>query len=401
MNRRSKYLGHMLAVLVSCAALCGAGDLEPPASPDDPASAMPTLEDLFLRLTQGADYTLREYFVEPTGAPGGTGHSLPEIMAEMPSSDNVNGASPEEVLAGRTFWGLRTDGPGWGMLTGTMDAQSIDPETTLQPAGIYTSFDLAAEDPDLAQENVRAGVTVYGIVGTSVEAAGSAEPTDVLEGQTFSNDQGPATGTMVDNGAVEIIPAAEDQPIPAGFHDGGGVVQGDSDLEPTNIRSGVEVFGVEGELEEGCSCAGNLNGTRWCDNLDGTVTDLTTCLIWLRRADWGQIHPWVEGEITLGAHSRASSLKEGDLGSYLSDGSQAGDWRLPTKKEVEWLVSGPEGVSFEEQRAFVGITETNYWTSATSLDFPSLAWTISPDVGIPALAPKVSPYSVWPVRSGP
>ena len=32
-----------------------------------------------------------------------------------------------------------------------------------------------------------------------------------------------------------------------------------------------------------CECLGTLNGTRWCDNEDGTVTDLSTCLVWLKN----------------------------------------------------------------------------------------------------------------------
>lgn len=36
-----------------------------------------------------------------------------------------------------------------------------------------------------------------------------------------------------------------------------------------------------------CTCKGTLYENRWCDNGNGTVTDLTTCLVWLKKADWG------------------------------------------------------------------------------------------------------------------
>ena len=47
-----------------------AGDIDSPAAPTDPASAMPTLEDLYNRLVSGAGYTLRTTFVEPVAGPG-------------------------------------------------------------------------------------------------------------------------------------------------------------------------------------------------------------------------------------------------------------------------------------------------------------------------------------------
>jgi len=54
---------------------------------------------------------------------------------------------------------------------------------------------------------------------------GTAQPADVLSGQTFTNDAGDQTGTMVNRGAVTITPGTTDQTIPAGFHNGSGVVK--------------------------------------------------------------------------------------------------------------------------------------------------------------------------------
>jgi hypothetical protein len=102
------------------------GTTDSPGPPDDPASASYTLEDLYNRLTTGAAGS-QTTFTEPSSGPGtGTMHTLNEIMAEAPTQDNTNGVRPEEVLQGRTFWGLRTDGT-WGLQTGTMDPrQDLD-----------------------------------------------------------------------------------------------------------------------------------------------------------------------------------------------------------------------------------------------------------------------------------
>jgi len=92
------------------------GNLEPPGPPDSTYSY--TLEDIYDRLdagTEGAPST----FTEPSSVPGaGTMHTLNDIMAEAPTVDNTTGALPGEVLAGRTYWSLRTDGT-WGTWAGS------------------------------------------------------------------------------------------------------------------------------------------------------------------------------------------------------------------------------------------------------------------------------------------
>ena len=36
------------------------------------------------------------------------------------------------------------------------------------------------------------------------------------------------------------------------------------------------------------TCEGTVSaGGRWCDQGDGTVKDMTTGLVWLKKADWG------------------------------------------------------------------------------------------------------------------
>jgi hypothetical protein len=94
------------------------GDPDSSAPPDSTFSL--SLEDLYLRLTTGATGTATA-FTEPTTAPGtGTMYTIDEIMAAAPEPDNTSGAGPGDVLAGKTFWGVRTDGT-WGLQTGTLD----------------------------------------------------------------------------------------------------------------------------------------------------------------------------------------------------------------------------------------------------------------------------------------
>ncbi|MGD8456137.1 MAG: hypothetical protein PVF83_07115 [Anaerolineales bacterium] len=137
-------------------------------------------------------------------------------------------------------------------------------------------------------------------------------------------------------------------------------------------------------LANRCNCAtGTLNGTRWCDNGDGTVTDLIgcqgkgKCLVWLKEADWGGEKAWrveITDLLDCGysgapcyddAHTRASLAY---TSPNLSDGSVDGDWRLPTYRELLGITLGTESVSFGNMRAFTGIQLFPYWSSTT---FPS------------------------------
>ena len=55
--------------------------------------------------------------------------------------------------------------------------------------------------------------------------SGNATAADVLSGKTFSNDDGEATGTMINNGAVSTtITQGGSYTIPAGYHNGSGKV---------------------------------------------------------------------------------------------------------------------------------------------------------------------------------
>ena len=88
-----------------------AGSLVPDGPPQY-GSAMYTLEDLYNRLNDGTPGYQHTPFVEPTAGPGGTMHTLTDIMAKMPAQ-STNGATAANVLTGTSFWGLKTGGV-WG-----------------------------------------------------------------------------------------------------------------------------------------------------------------------------------------------------------------------------------------------------------------------------------------------
>ena len=75
-------------------------------------------------------------------------------------------------------------------------------------------------------------------------------------------------------------------------------------------------------------------GDRFKDNGNGTVTDTRTGLVWLKNDR--NIAGWM---LWADAVTYCSSLKSGDAG--LTDGSVAGQWRLPSAQELEGIGTDP------------------------------------------------------------
>jgi hypothetical protein len=84
--------------------------------------------------------------------------------------------------------------------------------------------------------------------------------------------------------------------------------------------------GDDGDLQKGVS----LPDPRFTDNGNGTITDNFTGLIWLKNANCFGSQIWAN------ALTSANNLANGQCS--LTDGSVAGDWRLPNVRELESLV---------------------------------------------------------------
>ena len=117
-----------------------AGELEPPAAPTAPASAMYSTDAIWNRLNAGTGGEKRNgaaAFVEPAAGPdpnGGAGKTLDEIMAVAPAADVVNGATPADVASGKTYWSLRPDST-WGLQMSPWAPVPKSGQTTCYDAG--------------------------------------------------------------------------------------------------------------------------------------------------------------------------------------------------------------------------------------------------------------------------
>jgi hypothetical protein len=493
------------------------GDLNAPDGPAGAASAMYTLEDLYNRLNAGTAGTKRSgSFAEPSSGPtAGTGHTIDDIMGKAPASDPTNGAVAANVLAGKTFWGLTTGG-GWGLTTGQMTnngaGTTITPGTTNRtiPAGYWSSVNTVSGDADLTAGNIKSGVDIFGVTGTSAIPSGTATEADVLASKTFSNDTSTGlTGTMTNNGAGRTItPGTTDQTILAGYWSTDNTVAGSANLTSGNIKSGVSIFGVAGntnvvdttaaapisasEMKTGrvgfvngatitgsgtqtLSAAsdtvtagyyeqttlsdvdsdlkstniksdvtifgvagavyapvprtgqtstvpvdpapggsdGNLRkgvvwpSTRFTNNNNGTVTDNLTGLIWLKNANCFGTQLWSA------ALAVCNTLATEACG--LTDGSMAGQWRLPNRFELESLLdlayvnpalSNDVGTAqWSSEGTISSFTDVQwfnaYWSSTTLASDNDYAWFVYISDGANGRWQKnETPRYVWPVRGG-
>jgi hypothetical protein len=74
---------------------------------------------------------------------------------------------------------------------------------------------------------------------------------------------------------------------------------------------------------------------RFTDNGDNTVTDSLTKLVWTKNANYWGTKTWMEAlELAGRLHDEYPVM----IKTGVHDGSKAGDWRLPNRKELESLV---------------------------------------------------------------
>jgi len=161
--------------------------------------------------------------------------------------------------------------------------------------------------------------------------------------------------------------------------------------------------GQDAEFSKGVS----LPEPRFEDNLDGTITDFLTGLIWSKDAETGSITNWD------GALAIAASARSGLYG--LSDGSDAGDWRLPNIREFLSLVNynyyalamsdaggtGHQDISIPSSLVFQNFGHGyDTWSSNTTAQSLVGAFTMQALTGAAVRYAKNGEGAVWLVKGG-
>ena len=156
--------------------------------------------------------------------------------------------------------------------------------------------------------------------------------------------------------------------------------------------------GSDGALQRGVAWP----NPRFTINANGTVTDKLTGLIWLRNAN---CFGMMDG---LDALSAANTLAAGNCG--LTDGSTAGQWRLPNVGEMQSLIHygfhspalpNTSGLGqWTEGNPFTGVQSFYYWSSTTFASNTGKAWLVDLWYGSVYFDYKSYTSYVWPVRGG-
>ena len=190
-------------------------------------------------------------------------------------------------------------------------AQTITPSTSNQviTSGKYLTGDQTIKgDINLVAENIKNGVSIFGVAGTLSAGIDTSDataiPADILSGKTAYVNGSKVTGTiatvtqatpsisvnssglitassnqeagyvgagtksstsqLTTQGAQTITPGTTNKTIASGTYlTGTQTIKGDSNLVAANIKSGVSIFGVTGSLTSGITPAYVVqNGTR-------------------------------------------------------------------------------------------------------------------------------------------
>ena len=98
------------------------------------------------------------------------------------------------------------------------------------------------------------------------------------------------------------------------------------------------------------------------------------------------------------ANQKAANLGDGQCG--LTDGSSAGDWRLPNVKELQSLLDFGNYSPALPNDYQGGAVEWSYWSSTTHQFSTSSAFYVVMGMGHVGVHDKTSNFhAVWPVRS--
>lgn len=155
--------------------------------------------------------------------------------------------------------------------------------------------------------------------------------------------------------------------------------------------------GDDGTLQMGAG----LMYPRFLDHGDGTVTDAMTGLTWLKLANC------IQGDWAA-AVAAVNSLSSGQCG--LTDGSTAGEWRMPNRNEMQSLADRNQNNEADylnytflnaDQTVFQAAVLTGfvqkqyYWTSTTDAADTTEAWTVySCDYGVYDTDKTVTGYTL-------
>jgi hypothetical protein len=137
---------------------------------------------------------------------------------------------------------------------------------------------------------------------------------------------------------------------------------------------------------------------RFTDNKDGTVTDNLTKLVWLKNTNCFGMLDWHRAKEVVEILAEGACGPDPDL--LLSDGSSAGDWRLPAMMELCTLIDyNRRDPALPLGHMFSDIPPGYHWSSTTIDYHPEMAWIVYFESGTTCYENVTNRAGyIWPVR---
>ncbi len=186
---------------------------------------------------------------ESYSIPAGYHNGAGRVSANSLASQTGATAVAADILSGKTAY---VNG---SKVTGNIPskaAATYTPGTTNQEiaAGQYLSGKQTIKgDANLVAGKIKKGVSIFGVSGSFTEDA-TAVAGDILNGKTAYVNGSKITGNIPSKAAATYTPSTTNQEIAAGqYLSGKQTIKGDANLVAGNIKKGVSIFGINGNLE--------------------------------------------------------------------------------------------------------------------------------------------------------
>ncbi|MCI5144055.1 MAG: DUF1566 domain-containing protein [Candidatus Electrothrix sp. AR3] len=186
-------------------------------------------------------------------------------------------AISEDILLNKKAWVNGVE------VTGSIPTNSMSSDSATVAAGYYKATTLDAVDTDLISDNIKSGMTIFGVAGdTNVvdTVSGDAIAGDLLLDKKAWVAGAEVTGSMPTNTLSE-----NSATVAAGYYADTTLNTVDTDLTAGNIRSGATIFGIAGDSNvvntvSGDAVAGDLllDKNAWVDGIKVTGSMPTNTL---------------------------------------------------------------------------------------------------------------------------
>ncbi|MBI5559433.1 MAG: DUF1566 domain-containing protein [Deltaproteobacteria bacterium] len=162
-------------------------------------------------------------------------------------------------------------------------------------------------------------------------------------------------------------------------------------------NGGVDYYLYKSDSYHVRAVRGGQSQAAYTDNNDGTVTDTSTGLMW-QKCSMGQIWNGATNgcDGTAQAYDWQTALMQSENLSLAGHG----DWRLPSRHELQSLEDYARADTSTGSAYFPGSSSLDYWSSTSSATYAGGAWVVHFNFGFVSYTNKSTNNDVRAVRGG-